>query len=103
MPGLYKLLFIENPHDANSQAIRAQLEQANIQEEKHFISFADVPGLPISAAPCVYVIGMTDLQETFTADDVLTELKHIKERVTITERLDYLGKIAVKARLQGIK
>lgn len=100
---MYKLLFIENPHDSKSADIKQGIIDAGLQDETHTIPFDAIQGLPIQAAPCVFLIGTSDLQEAFTALDVVNRLEFLKSQKTTEERLDYLGKISVRARLAGIK
>lgn len=100
---MYKLLFIENPHDAKSREIKEALQQAGIQEETHFLRFDEIQGLPIQAAPCVFLMGIPDLLDNFTSEEVLTQLQFIKGKQQTEDRLNYLGQLAVRARLAGVK
>ncbi len=95
-------MFIENPHDAKSEGIKQSIIHAGLQEETHFLRFDEIHGFPIQSAPCVFLIGTADLQDAFTAVDVVNVLNFLKRKQTTEERLDYLGKLAVRAKLAGV-
>ncbi|TCP57786.1 hypothetical protein EV586_102230 [Tumebacillus sp. BK434] len=100
---MVKLIFIENPHDVRSRELRVRLAELGLTDETHFVSFQDVTCLPIQAAPCVFLVGVDDLLDSFTEKDVVDHLNFVKNKTTTEERLNYLGQLAVRARLAGVK
>lgn len=99
----YKLIMINNSHDARSAAIVAQIQQAKVEgllpEETHIVDFDQIQGISIQAAPAMFILGTDDLLADFTGDQVLNILDFLKRKRETEQALDDMAALLKEAEI----
>ena len=96
-------MFIDNPHDARSRQIRTRLEQlraeGKLPDELHCIPYDQIHGLPIQAAPAVFLLGTDDLLNDFSGDAVLDILSFLKRQRETEQAVEDMAALLKEAEI----